>query len=1834
MAEIDKLEIIIEAEAQKANRSMGKLEKRIDAVTEALERCMLVAKGAVSLKGLNVDKLFSGKAMEKSAKDLGKKLADDLIKNYNLGLAGKNVTGEIKSLTNKIASGVSNNSGKAYKNLADDMEALGNVVKRNGRISKSTSSDYQELYNWIKKSGKIKITPETARSLGDDYKNRTPVMKQKFSTKDGIELDSYYQEMREQFPAILKEAYSVEDEFYQLDSALKKFYETANSFYTPEWMEDDIWDTIIDGVDDIRVGVNDAKTGVTEFGDALKNAEESGKSFSQMLGAGMDISGLERAEALVGNITRGNRTEAQKKTRSDLKYPVQPFKDINRKFKDSRLDTDFSKMNIQQLKASIGANERLYARVQQAINDMIELEGTDELGGKDWYKKIQQINQYENAIDDATEALGRLNANSFLSGGADSQKSNRSTKAIDEYVRKAKEAVGEIPAPSFDTEEELIKYIDDLNDKFEELYQVARKAENEIDFGDAIRELAELESELDSARTDLSHFNNGPRKRKVSNEPIDIGNVSDLYNMTFGDGASELAKELEQSGASANEAATKLNNLNTQFGNKEVVTYEARIKELKKTLSELSSQGLSEGDLEFDNTLRKIMLLEEYSRRYKKEMKESVKAEVNSEEIDQSAEALRRATAQGGKFKRMLKGLGSFGSKINNISKGFKNVGKTIQNARDIANKAVHPFKTLKELMGFESKKKNNGMPFGRMIGSSIMFSTIFGLISQIKQAIKEGSDNLVQYSSSYNNSISSMVSSLLYLKNAWAVAFAPIVNVVAPYISSFIDMVSSALNAVGHFLAALTGKGYVVQAKKAWKDYGASIADTGKKTDKANDSAKKMQKTILGFDELNILNGNDTGSGSGSSGSGSGGSSGPSPSDMFETIEVSNSMNQLADKFKQAFANADFTEIGEIVGNKLKSAMESINWDSVYHAADNFGKSLATFLNGLISPELFYDLGKTIAGSINTALHALNSFAANFDWKDFGTSLASGIKGFFETWDAKLTGETFGNFVSGVLEALKGAIDGLQGDKTFEIIGQKIVDFICGIDLGKITWDLLGLLVSLANAIINLPNDLLRGIAIGFFTNVFDMSEEEVKVKLPKFVLPSLSGLGLAALGSDIIKGVLEGIQSGEWKDPGKFIREKIFTPFINWFKNAFGIHSPSTVMAEQGGYIMAGLLNGVTDKLQSVLDFFGDLKDKIVDKFSDLKDKLGDEFGKAREKVEEKFSDVGSWFGKRKSDIQTGMKDVGDWLGAKFQTGRTNVNKAFNDVGSWFTSRKNDIQNGTKDIDSWMNTKYVNARKYVNAAFSDVGAWFGTRKGEIQTNMDSINTWFNAKYQSARGYVNSAFSNVGSWFGSRKGDIQSNMDSINGWFNTKYQSARSNVNAAFNGVGSWFGSRRNDIQSNMQYISTWFSSTFKTAYNGVTSAFSGIGRYFQNVGDWITSPVKSAINSVGSAVNWIYKKLGGSKDLIPKYATGTGKNGVLNDTFGMVNDQAGGTYRELVQFPNGKAFIPKGRNVVLPMPKGTKVMPAGQTKELMNMNGMPHFKKGAGVFNIIDYIAHPSKLLQYGLDKFTSFGDAVEPGLSIAKQSISAVKDMALSKIKGFISNFTSSSSSSGGGGYNTSGVEQWRNLAKTALLLTSQYTESNLNALLTQMKHESGGNARAINLWDSNAKRGIPSKGLMQVIDPTFRSYAMSPYNKDIYDPLSNMIASIRYTVSRYGSLYKGWTARGYKGYKNGGMPVNGEVYIANENGFGSEYIGRMGNKHVVANNQQITDGIKQAVIDGMMEVYMATQSNGADSNGTIPYIINAVLKTEDNEVLARAVEKGRASRSSRFNPSPAY
>lgn len=335
-------------------------------------------------------------------------------------------------------------------------------------------------------------------------------------------------------------------------------------------------------------------------------------------------------------------------------------------------------------------------------------------------------------------------------------------------------------------------------------------------------------------------------------------------------------------------------------------------------------------------------------------------------------------------------------------------------------------------------------------------------------------------------------------------------------------------------------------------------------------------------------------------------------------------------------------------------------------------------------------------------------------------------------------------------------------------------------------------------------------------------------------------------------------------------------------------------------------------------------------------------------------------------------------------------------------------------------------------------------------------------------------------------------------------------------------------------------FSSVWKFIKDGFNNLRDTLGGIVKGIANAIVKPIGGAVNGVINGVNWVLDKVGSDKQFalweVPKFARGTG--GVPKDTLGIVNDQKGSTYKEMIIPPNGKPFIPEGRDVVLPLEKGTKIMPANQTKSFLEE--LPHFASGIGDFfggiwdtvkdftgSVWDYITHPSKIVQIAIDKFTNLSGAFEPWISVAKGAVSTVFDSVVGFVKGIFDtqsnvNYTPSA-----------GVEQWRTLAIRALQMTGQYSEANLQRLLYQMQTESGGNPNAINNWDINAVNGTPSKGLMQVIDPTFRAYAMPGYDKNIYDPLSNMLASIRYAVSRYGSL-----AAAYRGvgYENGIGDIN--------------------------------------------------------------------------------------------------
>lgn len=424
---------------------------------------------------------------------------------------------------------------------------------------------------------------------------------------------------------------------------------------------------------------------------------------------------------------------------------------------------------------------------------------------------------------------------------------------------------------------------------------------------------------------------------------------------------------------------------------------------------------------------------------------------------------------------------------------------------------------------------------------------------------------------------------------------------------------------------------------------------------------------------------------------------------------------------------------------------------------------------------------------------------------------------------------------------------------------------------------------------------------------------------------------------------------------------------------------------------------------------------------------------------------------------------------------------------------------------------------------ALSAITGFWNEYGAQIMEAVQNLFAFISPFINTALGVIKGLFDGV---FGTIVDIIKVAFELIKGVFSSAFQTIKGIIKT-FAGIFT------GDIETLCSGINDIFEGMFNGLKAGFKALGDSLGAILKGIANTIVGVIGGAVNGVIGGVNWILDAVGSDTRFdkwdYPKFASGT--DGLQRDTIGVVNDQKGSTYKEMIIPPNGKPFIPEGRDVVLPLEKGTKIMPANQTKSFLEE--LPHFASGIGDFfggiwdtvkgftgSVWDYITHPSKIVQIAIDKFTDLSGAFEPWISVAKGAVNTVFD----SVVGFVNGIFDTQSNVN---YNPSaGVEQWRTLAIRALQMTGQYSEANLQRLLYQMQTESGGNPNAINNWDINAINGTPSKGLMQVIDPTFRAYAMAGYDKNIYDPLSNMLASIRYAVSTYGSLAAAYRGVGYE------------------------------------------------------------------------------------------------------------
>ena len=92
----------------------------------------------------------------------------------------------------------------------------------------------------------------------------------------------------------------------------------------------------------------------------------------------------------------------------------------------------------------------------------------------------------------------------------------------------------------------------------------------------------------------------------------------------------------------------------------------------------------------------------------------------------------------------------------------------------------------------------------------------------------------------------------------------------------------------------------------------------------------------------------------------------------------------------------------------------------------------------------------------------------------------------------------------------------------------------------------------------------------------------------------------------------------------------------------------------------------------------------------------------------------------------------------------------------------------------------------------------------------------------------------------------------------------------------------------------------------------------------------------------------------------------------------------------------------------------------------------------------------------------------------------------------------------------------IRESLAIMAEKNIPGSYNGIYRNIIRESSGNPNAINLWDSNAAKGIPSKGLLQVIAPTFNAYHVAGTSFNIYDPVANITAACNYAAARYGSI----------------------------------------------------------------------------------------------------------------------
>lgn len=545
----------------------------------------------------------------------------------------------------------------------------------------------------------------------------------------------------------------------------------------------------------------------------------------------------------------------------------------------------------------------------------------------------------------------------------------------------------------------------------------------------------------------------------------------------------------------------------------------------------------------------------------------------------------------GSSFKNVSQSADSAKTKTGGISSIFSRMGGVVSGLGKRLGGLAQNFTST------TNSANNASFSIGRMVGMSVLYSTVFGMISKVNSGIMTGINNLAQYSSATNASISSMMSALTQLQNSLATAFAPILSVVAPILTAFMNMLSKAITYVGMFIAALTGQKSFTRAKAVQEDYAASLNKTSsgankaakatknnaKATKKAN---KEIQTYLSGLDEVRQYQkekDNDTPSSSTPSaggGGGGGGYTGPSIGDMFEKVPIESSIADIAKKIKDLIKKEDWEGLGAYIASGINKGLQkiydAINWNNVGPKITYFVNAFTRTFNSLVD-HIDWDLmGRTVGAGINTIVNTLNLLIEGIDWKNLGAKIGVGINGMFNEVDWSNVGRLFANRINIPFQMLAGAVNTLKWDTIGKSIGQGLNGAIAQLDVNSIGTSLsglaLGILTTLDNALTTTNwsqlgtklSALLTSIDwVGIFVNAISVAGKAIT---------ALTQLGVSFM-DNLAKGITNGTQ--------QFI-SKGLSALTNFTAN---LRTNAGKLVDSGLHLMLNLAKGIANAMPDII-------------------------------------------------------------------------------------------------------------------------------------------------------------------------------------------------------------------------------------------------------------------------------------------------------------------------------------------------------------------------------------------------------------------------------------------------------------------------------------------------------------------------------------------------------------------------------------------------------------------------------------------------------------------------